>query len=548
MRTIKRQILILFIGILSAITMNAQGLDTTIDQLLNEKYPADQPGATVLVAKDGNVIYREAFGSANLELDIAMKPENVFEIGSITKQFTSVSILMLMEQGKLSLQDEITQYLPDYPTRGKKITIHSLLNHTSGIKSYTGMANFRSQARTDMSPTELIDVFKNEPMDFDPSEEYRYNNSAYIILGHIIEVTSEQTYAEFIEQHIFKNLGMKNSYYGSHSKIIKNRASGYQPGENGYNNAEYLSMTLPYAAGSIMSCVDDMLLWQQALHKNTLISEKSKQLAFTNYSLNNGEPIYYGYGFSVNEINGIPSIEHGGGIFGYESYGVYVPSEDLYVIVLTNRNGQGPTDITVEIAAHALGNPFPSKTAVTVSEKKIKQWTGTYEFANGVVRYITFQDGSLYSQREGSTNLKLYAVSANEFYFEGRFTKYNFAIENGKKVANFKSRIRESKGSESDKKHPVAKEAIAVDPKTLVKYIGTYEIQPGFNIEITTEGNQIYAEATGQPQVEIFAENETTFFLKVVPAQIIFTTDVDGVAKSLTLHQGGQEMMGKKKS
>ena len=204
MKTIKRQILILFIGFVSAFTLNAQKLDTTIDRLLSERYPAGQPGATVLVAKGGKVIYRGAFGNANLELDIPMKPENVFEIGSITKQFTSVSILMLMEQGKLSLQDEITKYLPDYPTHGKTITIHHLLNHTSGIKSYTGMANFRSLVREDMSPTELIDVVKNEPMDFDPGEEYRYNNSAYIILGHIIEVLSEQSYADFIEENIFK--------------------------------------------------------------------------------------------------------------------------------------------------------------------------------------------------------------------------------------------------------------------------------------------------------------------------------------------------------
>jgi len=548
MKTIKKQILILFIGFVSAFTLNAQNLDTTIDRLLSERYPAGQPGATVLVAKGGKVIYRGAFGNANLELDIPMKPENVFEIGSITKQFTSMSILMLMEQGKLSLQDEITKYLPDYPTHGKTITIHHLLNHTSGIKSYTGMANFRSLVREDMSPTELIDVFKNEPMDFDPGEEYRYNNSAYIILGHIIEVLSEQSYADFIEENIFKKLGMKNSYYGSHSKIIKNRASGYQPSENGYNNAEYLSLTLPYAAGSIMSCVDDMLLWEQAVHNNTLISETSKQLAFTNYTLNNGEPIYYGYGYNVNEINGIPSIEHGGGIFGYESYGVYVPSEDLYALVLTNRNGQGPSDVTVEITAHALGKPFPPNTAIAVSEEKMKQWTGTYQFANGVVRYITFQNGSLYSQREGSTTLKLYAVGGDEFYFEGRFTKYNFTNENGKKVANFKSRIRESKGLESDKKPAAVKEAIMVDSKILEKYIGTYEVQPGFSIKITTVGNQIYAEATGQPQIEIFAETETTFFLKEIPAQIVFTTDAEGTAQSLILHQGGQEMEGKKKS
>ena len=299
MKQFKLFLILLFISFNATSYLLAQELEATVDKLLSEKYQPGDPGATALIAKNGEVLYRKAFGTANLELGTSMRPENVFEIGSITKQFTSVSILMLFEEDKLSLQDEITKYLPDYPTHGKTITIHHLLNHTSGIKSYTGMREFRTKARTDMSPVELIDFFKNEPMDFDPGEAYRYNNSAYIILGHIIEFVSGMSYADFIETRIFDKLGMKNSHYGSKTKLIKNRAYGYQPSDNGFNNAAYLSMTLPYAGGSLMSCVDDMLLWQRALHKNTLISEESKKLAFTNYTLNNGKPINYGYGFSV---------------------------------------------------------------------------------------------------------------------------------------------------------------------------------------------------------------------------------------------------------
>lgn len=546
MKSIKIKGLTIVMCFLSIVAIKAQSLETTVDQLLSEKYASGDPGATALISKDGKVIYRKAFGTANLELDVPMKPEHVFELGSITKQFTSVSILMLVEQGKLNLQDDITKFIPDYPTHGKKISVHQLLNHTSGIKSYTAMESFRELARTDMSPTELIDVFKNEPMDFDPGEAYAYNNSAYIILGHIIEVISEMSYGDFVEQHIFKKLGMKNSYYGSMPKVIKNRASGYQPTENGYRNAEYLSLTLPYAAGSLMSCVDDMLLWSQAIHNNTLISEKSKQLAFTNGTLNDGSAINYGYGFSVNEINDVPTIEHGGGIFGYETYGAYVPSENVYVIVLTNRNGNGPSDVTVKIAAHAIGKPFPTNTSVAVSEEKMKQWVGTYEFGDGVIRYVTFEDGRLFSQREGSDNLALVAIEDDAYYFEESFTNYKFGMEDGLKVANFNSRIRKSKGLQSDKKAPAAKESITLDASIIEKYIGTYQLQPGFQIEITTEGNQIFGTPTGQPRSELFAENETTFFLKVVQAQVVFKTDENGVAQSLTLNQGGREMEGKK--
>lgn len=543
-----KTISVLFLFILASPLVEAQNLDKTVDAILSEKYKSDQPGATALIAKDGKVIYRNAFGMANLELGVPMKPENVFEIGSITKQFTAVSILMLQEQGKLKVTDPLSKYMADYPEQGKNVSIHQLLNHTSGIKSYTGMPSFMSRAREDMTPTELIDVFKNEPMDFEPGSEYAYNNSAYIILGHIIEVVSGKSYAEFIEENIFDKLGMKNSYYGSHSKIIKNRAYGYQPIDGGYRNADYLSLTLPYAAGSIMSCVDDLLLWSQAIHNNTLISEESKKLAFTEGKTTQGSRIYYGYGWSIDEINGTPTIEHGGGIFGYTTYGVYVPSENLYAIVLTNTNGNNPTDVTVEIASHALGKPYKSVAKTSVSEKEMKQWVGAYSFDNDVNRFITFKNGTLYSQREGSEDLPLLALGNNEFQFEGSFTKYLFAKENGKRVANFQSRIRNGKGMESELALPAEKKAISLGASTLKNYEGVYELQPGFEVTVTASGDQLFAQPTGQPKAELFPESTTTFFLKVVQAEVVFTLNSNGVAESLTLHQGGQKMPGKKKS
>ena len=176
-------------------------------------------GAAILITKGDKVLYRGGAGMADLELSIPMTADHVFEIGSITKQFTAVAILMLAEAGKLDVQDEITKYLPDYPTEDHKITIHHLLNHTSGIRSYTSM-NLQGIARTDMTPAELIDFFKNEPMDFAPGERWLYNNSGYILLGYIIEKVSGQSYEDFIEQRIFKTLGMENSRYGHKGEII----------------------------------------------------------------------------------------------------------------------------------------------------------------------------------------------------------------------------------------------------------------------------------------------------------------------------------------
>lgn len=535
------------LSLFSLETTNAQDLKSTVDAYLLSHSQPNAPGASVLIAKDGKAIYKKAVGMANLELNVPLSTDNVFEIGSITKQFTAVSILMLEEQGKLKVEDEITKYIPDYPTNGKTITIHHLLNHTSGIKSYTSMESFMKNARTDMTPTELIDVFKNEPMDFEPGEKFLYNNSGYILLGHIIEVVSEQSYADFIQDNIFSKLSMKSSYYGSMKNIIKNRASGYQD-RNGFVNADYLSLTLPYAAGSIMSTVDDLLIWQNAISSNTLIKRSSLEKAINGSTLNNGDKIPYGYGWFEGSVNGSDTYEHSGGIFGYVTNGIFLPKENMYVIALSNCDCSNVGEISTKIAAMAIGKPFPSvKDAITLDSDKLKKWTGAYEFEDGAVRFITLEGNQLKSQREGGEIFDIYALSEDHYIFEEGVVSYQFATnDDGSKQVVMSNNGNESKGKSVNKEMPKEKVSITLTPEVLKQYNGKYELAPTFHIVIIAKGNQLFAQATGQPEFELFAESETTFFLKVVPASIDFSRDDNGKVTSLVLHQGGQDMEGKK--
>ncbi len=340
--------LFLFFYIALISTGVSQTKEARIDKLLNEKFKANATGAVVLISKKGEPTYRKAFGLSNLELNVKMTPENRIQIGSMTKQFTAVSILMLVEQGKISLDDEITKFIPDYPTHGQKITVHHLLNHTSGIRSYTKIRKLFKIARNDLKPIELINFFKNEPMDFNPGEKFKYNNSGYIILGYIIEKISGLSYEEFIQQHIFDTLNMKGSSYNSHSKLLKNRASGYH-NRKGFQNAMYISYTLPYAAGSLTATIDDLNTWQKALTTNKLLSKETLQKAYINYTLNNGENIDYGYGWNIKTINNKVSYEHGGSIFGFKSMAVYIPSKETYVVILTNCDCISPTQLTRDI-------------------------------------------------------------------------------------------------------------------------------------------------------------------------------------------------------
>jgi len=352
-------------------------MESQIGDLLSKQYPADGPGCVALVAKEGKVIYREAIGMANLELDVSLKPEHVFRIGSITKQFTACAILKLVEEGRLSLQDDITDYIEDFPTHGHTITIEHLLTHTSGIRSYTSMEKFTPDImKKDLTPKELIDFFKNEPMDFAPGERYLYNNSAYFMLGYIIEVVSGQTYEEYIEDNFFGPLGMGNSYYGNTSRIIKNRAAGYQKSGDEYGNADFLSMTLPYAAGSLLSTVDDLYTWYRAVMNYEVVSKESLEKAHTRYRLNNGDEVDYGYGWSLQYIQESPTIEHGGGINGYLTSSIYHPEE-------------------------------------------LKAYEGVYLSENEDRRIITFKDGQLYSRRNEGRNYPIVPFAEDLFFFEG---------------------------------------------------------------------------------------------------------------------------------
>ncbi|WCO00961.1 serine hydrolase [Psychroserpens ponticola] len=534
--------------LLLSVSSFAQNLEENITNFINEEnFNTASPGLSILVAKDGKTIYSKGFGMADLENNIKAEPKHVYEIGSITKQFTSVSILMLEEQGKLNVSDEITKYIEDYPTQGKTITIHHLLNHTSGIKSYTNMQSFMKHARTDMTPVELIDLFKNEPMEFDPGTQYNYNNSGYILLGHIIEVVTGESYANFVKTNIFDKLGMTNSYYGSMTQLIPNRARGYSETDSGFQNANYLSMTIPYAAGSIMSTTEDLLKWQNAISANTLISKSFLDKAINGSKLNNGEDIPYGYGWVKGNVKGSITYEHSGGIFGYSTNGIFLPEENIYIIGLTNCDCGNVSAITTNVAAIALGKPFPKKEdAITLNEQQLNQYVGAYKFEGDVIRHVTLKDNQLFSQREGSINLEIYPMTATNFIFDGGNTSYDFYTKNGKRMAKFTTSGNTIIGHGIDKAPPAERQEITLPTEILSQYIGKYELQPTFIISIVVRENRLFAQATGQPEFEIFATEKDQFFLKAVPAEVTFNRTTNGTVESLTLKQGGQEMPAKK--
>ena len=539
------------IQILSAQTAGREALAGKIDAVMSEVYKPGQPGAAIIVQKNGQTVFRKGYGMADLELGVPVEPDMVFRLGSITKQFTAVSILMLAQEGKLGLQDEITKFLPDYPTQGRKITVEHLLTHTSGIQSYTDLAEWLPLWRKDFTVKELIDLFKDKPMQFDPGERWAYNNSGYILLGAIIEKVSGKTYETFVDANIFKPLGMKNSYYGNTERVIPRRVPGYQTGKGGFVNAPYLSMTQPYAAGSLLSTVDDLAIWSDAVFSGKLVKKEWLDKAFTPYKLKNGESSGYGFGWFAADFGGHRSIEHGGGINGFTAYEMTFPEEKIFLAILTNSavEGRGPEPRAVKIAWLTLGLPEPERKAVGLAAKDLDPLTGVYVGERKQEFYISRDGNKLFAQRQGGAKNELLAASAGEFFTgdnPARILAVKDAAGNVIKL-RIESRIGPAQVYiKTARPIPPPRKEAAVDPKVFDRLTGDYELAPDFLITILRRGDKLISQATGQPEIELFPESETKFFLKVVDAQVDFVIDAAGRVTGLVLHQGGQDLPAKK--
>jgi D-alanyl-D-alanine carboxypeptidase len=529
------------------------GPTATIDALLKGSFPADRPGAAVIVTKDGQALFEKAYGMGDLELGVPLRTDMVFRLGSITKQFTAVAILMLVEDGKLSLQDPIEKHLPGYPTQGHTITIEHLLTHTSGIQSYTDMPGWMtSRILSPMTVQELVDGFKKEPMQFAPGEKFAYNNSGYVLLGAIVEKASGKTYEAFVTERIFQPLGMTASCYGSTDRIIPKRAPGYTQEGDQPRNAGYLSMTQPYAAGALVSTVEDLARWDAALYTERLLKKAPLERAWTPFVLKSGKPTGYGYGWGVSKLRGRRAIGHGGGIHGFSTYAVRLPDEHVYVAVLCNsdRPAADPGYVAKKIAALVVGDPFPEPVAITVDPKVLERYAGVYRIDEESTRTVTVENGRLYTQRSGGERTEVRPSSETEFFYDKSLTRLRFVVDASGRATEmlmFPDGADEAERAPRVSDAPAGRTVMRVDPSVYDAYVGQYELAPGFILTVTREGDRLMTQATGQEKVEIFPSSETEFFLKVVDAQITFVRGPGATVDQLVLHQGGRDTPAKKR-
>lgn len=304
-----------------------------MDQKVDSYLRAQDFQGSVLIAKGGKVVFSKGYGMANVEHAIPNRPNTVFRLGSITKQFTAVAILQLQQQGKLSVRDPISKYIPGYP-QGDKITIHHLLSHSAGIPSITDFSNLSEIQRHPSNVTQVMGYFKNLPLEFSPGNDFKYSDSGYIVLGAIVEAVSALPYEKYVRDNFFIPLGMNSTYMDRNQSVIPNRAAGYNVDSKGtLVNAEFIEMSFPHGAGAMASTVEDLYLWDRALKEGKLLSKESAEQLFQ-VQASSGQ-IAYGYGFFIDQAK--QTIGHMGEIEGFRAASYRHMENDLTVILLSNR-------------------------------------------------------------------------------------------------------------------------------------------------------------------------------------------------------------------
>lgn len=412
-----------------------ESLEARLDALCLESFPnQNEPGMAVLVMVDGKPVLRKGYGLSDLSSKAKSTPDTIFRIGSITKQFTAVCVLQLVQSGKVALDDPITKHLPEVETHGKTITVEQLLSHTSGLFNVTARDDFDAQITKDLKPGEVAALVNDKPLEFEPGSRFKYSNTNYIILGMLIEKISGKTYAEYLIENVCKPLDLKDTRYSQTEAFTPRHARGYEKDKatGKWAPAPPLSMTQPHAAGAIESTVDDIAKWMAALDEGKLIDPALRDRAWTPF-VPKDRPSNYGFGWGIREESGERWISHGGAINGYMSNMVWIPEKKVFVAVLRNALGEtSPEYILRALTLEAVGRPLPKRTSIKVPVATLQKYTGT--FAVDPERKLTFSlsNGKLFVETPTKTKLEMFAETENRFFSKEIDMQVEFNVEDKK--------------------------------------------------------------------------------------------------------------------
>lgn len=370
---------------------------------------------SVLVAKDGTIIFEQSTGWANAEWEIPNSAATKFRIGSVTKQFTAAAILLLAEQGKLKLDDPLSRFVPSAPAIWRPVTIRQLLNHTGGIPSFTDLPGYKAWKLSPETPAQLMAHVADLPLTNPPGEKFRYSNTGYVLLGWIVEIASGQSYEAFLREHIFQPLQMNDTGYDWNATILPSRAAGYELGAHGLEHAPYIDMHVPGGAGALYSTTEDLLRWTQGLYGGKVLSASS----FDEMTKPAKED--YACGLFVSTVNGRKTITHNGGIDGFNAILTYYPESKVTVVVLSNVTNAEFTTLAEQLGVVALGDRVTLATErkeVEVPSTVLQRYVGVYRLSPTSKFTVRLTDHRLTVQLSGQEALPLFPESETKFFLK----------------------------------------------------------------------------------------------------------------------------------
>ena len=517
------------------------------DAFLKASYPADAPGVAVIVVDDGKVVYSGGRGLANVEAKQAITPATVFRLGSITKQFTSAVILQLAEDGKLSLNDPLSKFLSDYPKPGADATIAQLLNHTSGIKSYTGIPGWMMVEANTARPyttDEMLALFKNQPADFAVGTEHRYNNSGYVLLGAVIEKVTGRPWHAAVEERIVKPLGLTSIRYGELESSTPGMAQGYSQKEGKLIPARKIHMSVPHAAGALIGSVEDLAKWAEALHKGKVVSSATYAQMIAPTKLPNGKIENYGFGLSQQELRGHKTVGHGGGIFGFHTASTYIPDEDVFIAVFANSDEPviEPDLAAMKLGALAVGKPFAEFQKAAVQRRDIEPLLGLYEYEGGSRRFFA-KDDRLFTRRSGGNDMEVWAAGNDRFFYgPANLTWFEVKRDAAGKHVMAMHQGGADEPLMSTRTGPVPPEtpSLTLARDVLQRYAGSYKASQGIaKVALAQDGGLTIQLGNGQP-VRLLAVTQTEFRTDGRDAKVIFHSEADKVSH-LVFQQGEEQ-------
>ncbi|MEZ7507323.1 serine hydrolase [Flavobacterium sp. Arc2] len=558
-------ILLGFIILLTTLTNAiAQNKTAELDKLMNQAHANGVFNGSVLVAENGKVIYRKAFGYANKETKQLLKPEFCFDLASVSKQFTAMGIMILKERNKLSYDDKINKYFPEFPAYGKDITIRNLLNNTSGMPKYEPFAT-----KDNLTNAEILKIIEErEALDANIGEQYVYNNAGYVILAMIIEKVSNRSLAEFLKENIFNPLKMKNTLVGDTPKIdLKNRALGYSViGELDDFEVGHTG------SGNMFSNVDDLFLWDQALYTEKLVSKKTIEEAFTPVVLNDGSLSNYGFGWFLTPEK--KSVNHSGSSFGYRNFIMRDLDKKNTYIWLTNAGNAIPKDLmNVAIENILASKPYEIPKITVLSELQKALEANSVDEAIATTTKSIQSNPNLFMMDDAAINELGYKY-LNENKLADAFSLFKFNVTLNPNSSKVYDSLGEIYLLQKDTVNTIEnyKKSVALNPdnanalkvlkkigvtttdlisevtvaaEVLKTYLGRYQLNENYSFTVTEDKGQLYIQGTNEKITTVYPMTQNRFYSKIITAQFTFNSDENGHIDSLTLNMG-KDMNAKK--